>query len=434
MISGLCLTLVLVVVFFGTLRGYYFLLESMYPERIRTNEKHYVSTPDLWQIRLCRHRAGRVQGEPVLLVHGFVSNQTLFTEPPKQCLVDYLVNRGFDCWCIELRGTRSSRAPFGQDLDAISLEDYILKDLPAAIKHIQKMSGHSQVHWVGHSMGGMLLYAYAQHFGTEELASGVTLGSPVDASGRDGVNLPNLSTKFARFWPAGAAYLFRGFVPIGVRFGFGSWVSANFDNLPSGAGTHLFFNMFERPSVRVLDQITGVLLNESLTLMDGNINLREAFNSLKLPLLFFCGQRDPFLTPRVAQDLDASAADGERILRVLSMNHGCHADYAHLDLLIGKNAAKEVFEPIADWVEAHPANLRPFQEEADEDRPIKAPMQDAERMALLDRDLRETIRTPKPPAKKVVAKPAPAPKKPAVAPKKAAPAPKKGATKPKRKS
>lgn len=409
---GLCLTLVLAVVLFGTFRGYYFLLESMYPERIRTNEKHYVTTSDLWQIRLCRHRAGRIQGEPVLLVHGFCSNQTLFAEPPQQCLVDYLVNRGFDCWCVELRGTRSSRVPFGQDLDAVCMEDYLLKDLPAAVKHIQRITGHAQVHWVGHSMGGTLLYAYAQYHGTEAVASGVTLGSPVDASGRDGLHFPNVSTRFARFWPSGAAYLFRAYVPLGIKLGFGSWISANFDNLASGAGTHLFFNMFERPSTRALEQIIALLSQESYTFMDGKLDLREGFKSMELPLLLFCGQKDPFLTVRSAQDLAACLPRRQHMLRVLSVNHGCTADYAHIDLLVGKDAARDVFEPIADWMAAHPAKLRPFHEETETDAPVKAPMHDEERRALLNRDLSKAVHGSAAPAKKSAAN-KPAPKKPA---------------------
>jgi hypothetical protein len=77
----------------GLLVGYLGLLATLFPEKLRTREVGTVVTPDLWQLRICRFRRGRTEGEPVLLVHGMCANHHNFTEPEGACLVDYLVER-----------------------------------------------------------------------------------------------------------------------------------------------------------------------------------------------------------------------------------------------------------------------------------------------------------------------------------------------------
>ena len=143
-------------------------------ERPRADEVHMVVTPDQWQIRVCRYRATTSPGEPVFLCHGFMSNQFSFALPAGRGLVDALCESGYDCWVVDLRGDLSSIPAPGSTLDDPTLDDHLLRDIPSVIEFIRNATGHSKVHWIGHSMGGMLLYAYDLVFGTEALASGTT--------------------------------------------------------------------------------------------------------------------------------------------------------------------------------------------------------------------------------------------------------------------
>ena len=72
----------------------------------------------------------------------------------------------------------SASAP-AENVNDPTVDDYVLLDIPAALDYIRKTTGFSQVHWVGHSMGGMLLYAYDALFDGGAVASGITLGSPI---------------------------------------------------------------------------------------------------------------------------------------------------------------------------------------------------------------------------------------------------------------
>lgn len=334
--------------------GWWYLLCAMWPERLRTTEVHTVATGDLWQLRLCRYRKGRAPGEPVLLVHGANANHHNFTSPEGGCLVDHLVAKGYDCWGIDLRGCRSSQAPFERDPDAVTMDDYLLQDLPAAVDYILRRTGYDQVHWVGHSLGGMLLYAYAQRFGTGQIASGATLGAP---TGFDGVRMRKpVELLFVLRWfraPLGAAM--RAFVPFALLAGRGfSLFPVNLRNRPRRMGAAHFFNMIENPLPNVLGEL-GFQINRKIWRMDGDrLDVKAGLAGMRLPLLAVYGVRDPFTPLEEARAFFDRLPTDDKQLLILGKAQGHKHDYDHCDLAFGEDGAREVFEPVARWIAAHP--------------------------------------------------------------------------------
>ena len=61
---------------------------------------------------------------------------------------------------------------------------YIDHDLPSAIHYVRNHTHAKKVHWVGHSMGGIVLYSWLglQKGNTQDFASIVTIGSALDHS------------------------------------------------------------------------------------------------------------------------------------------------------------------------------------------------------------------------------------------------------------
>jgi pimeloyl-ACP methyl ester carboxylesterase len=103
--------------------------------------------------------AGRT---PVVLVHGFTDNRSVFTLMRRG-----LRRRGFTSLCT------FGYAPWLDDVRRAAT------DLGRHVEQVCEATGHERVHVVGHSLGGLIARHYAQlQGGDERIAALVTLGSP----------------------------------------------------------------------------------------------------------------------------------------------------------------------------------------------------------------------------------------------------------------
>ncbi|MBN1334559.1 MAG: alpha/beta fold hydrolase, partial [Deltaproteobacteria bacterium] len=143
-------------------------------------------TPDGAVIHLHHHPTA---GPPVMLVHGLSSNHRFFDLEPGRSLATYLSERGFDTWCLDLRGHGAAReAPGGRWLHRTwDIDDYGLSDAPTAIAYIREATGAPGVAWVGHSMGGLVGAIYASQDADADLWAFVVLASPADFADPDPV-------------------------------------------------------------------------------------------------------------------------------------------------------------------------------------------------------------------------------------------------------
>lgn len=445
---------------------YILLLSALYPERLRTNEVYYLRTRDLWLLRVCRYRKGHTAGEPVLLVHGMGANQNNFAFPPGGCLVDYLSAKGYDCWTLDLRGCRSSEPPFERTRHEVRMEDFFLEDLPAVIQHILKTTNYPKVHWVGHSMGGMLLYAFVRAHGDKLIASGTTLGSPIDFNDTCD-NIPAWLVGLAGTFPRLSGNIIRGIIPVLKTLGIAqSAFPVNMNNLPAGMNSGQFINMIEDPLPGLMSQVKHWIKNREYTLDGGRLDIAEGFPDFSVPLLAVYAADDPFINAPRALSFFQKIKTKDKRAFVCSKEKGYVEDYGHCDLAFGKAAPTEIFEPILDWLLAHPCHVAESEERTAKSAPAPrtrakaaagteaALVQTVEKVSRSAADAAGAKKTVKPkaapksaPAKKpaakakpaavkknaatvAVAEKAPVKKKPA-APKKAA-VPKKNASAPKR--
>lgn len=342
----------------GLLVGYLGLLSSVFPEKVRTREVGTVITSDLWKLRICRFRRGRTEGEPVLLVHGLGTNHHNFSEPANGCLVDYLVEKGYDCWALDLRGTRSSKAPFERDPMAVSMDDFLLHDVPAAIEHIRRATGYAKVHYVGHSLGGMLLYAYVQEFGAERIGSAATLGAPIGFDGvraKAGLALLPVIKRFPLF----CADLLKGTFPIVAPLRFNPGVfPMNARNVHPALKVSDFYNMVDIPIPAVLGEMAHMLHRKVWRMKSDKLDVKAGLSSMRFPLLAIYGKRDPFTPLEHAKRFIYSLPHEDKALLICSRENGCKNDYGHCDLAFGVDGARAVFKPIAEWFAAHPIKER----------------------------------------------------------------------------
>jgi len=323
---------------------------------VRADEVHMVVTPDLWRIRLCRYKPKTGPGEPVFLCHGFMSNQFNFTLPDGEAIVDYLTQRGYDCWTVDLRGNLSSVAPFGRTYDDPTMDDYLLKDIPAALDFIRKTTGSPRVHWIGHSMGGMLLYAYNATFGGAKIASAVTLGSPIGFEGlefHDPKPLLFLRRVIGRLAFRGVMrVLLSVFVRIKPQI---TLVPVAFSNLHKAFfDADTFFMTVDTPPIKVAENLAQAAMIKTWKVKNGEVDVFKGLRRMHTSLFAIFGAADPLVPAQTVDAFFEKVTAPDKKLLLLSKDNGFADDYSHLDLVFGKEAPREVFQPIVDWLKAHP--------------------------------------------------------------------------------
>lgn len=317
-------------------------------------ELHPFNTADGWRILLYRHRRGQSHGEPILLVHGYSSNHWNLTAPRGVSLADYLADAGFDCWAIDLRGTRSSHAPPGTPRHRATFDGYVMHDLPSAIDYIQNVTGSSQVHWVGHSLGGTLLYAYELAHGRARVASGTTIASPPEL--RPG--WPAWQSHLIRlmeYAPAAFSAVQRGLAPIhGFIRPRTRMVPIDWENLSPSLGVAEFFSAVETPTGPVTRTLEEFARHRYLAVDNDRVNVLAGLNRLETPLLVLGCPLDPIVPLPVLREFFDRLPTHDKKLIELSRTQGCERDHDHVDPPFAKNAATEVFAHITAWIKSHP--------------------------------------------------------------------------------
>ncbi|MBI5511913.1 MAG: alpha/beta fold hydrolase [Deltaproteobacteria bacterium] len=303
-------------------------------------------------VRLALHRV-HPEGEPgpvVMLLHGLSANRHTFNFPGRS-LAAYLAGRGFDCFLPELRGAGDSARPGWH----WRFDDCLRRDLPAFLATIRRVTGRQAIHWVGHSMGGLLLLCHGILTPAAPVSSGIMLGSAIDY--RLG------ASAFRWLLPAKGLLQTMPFVPYGTLM---SWLAPLAgrgvidlaeafsywpENLEPAMARRLHAIGFHAIPTSLLMSLAGVLGDAGLALDDGT-KVREHLGSYRIPTLVLGGSRD-LQAPAAAVAHLASVLGGKPELRIFGREHGDSEEYGHFDLIVGKHAPQEVWPAISAWLEGH---------------------------------------------------------------------------------
>ena len=157
----------------------------------------YAYTEDGWRLGVRHYRPkhpdpGKL---PVILCHGLGLNATFWTITDNH-LPAQLAARGYEVYVFDIRGSgeNAQRGPAAiGSTDSLrqtflkergerdwTVDDLVKYDVPAILDYVQRETGHDRVNWVGHSLGGMLVFPYlelAPH--PERIANFVGMGSTI---------------------------------------------------------------------------------------------------------------------------------------------------------------------------------------------------------------------------------------------------------------
>ena len=342
------------------------------------DERHPVHTADGWLLTLHRYRPAvgvPRQPFPVVLGHGIVMNRTCWELGPNASLPRSLAARGHDVFVAEYRGQRSSRPPLRGDRAGhrwrYDIDDHVGYDLPAIIDAACRLGGADRISWVGHSMGGILLYLYAAGHGSGRLHRVVTLGSPVHFGPFRGLSpallraatwlngrLPHLPIKLGAL----AGLPFVALVPrFALRF------CLNARHASTREAVRLAWTALEDVS----SGITGAFLGWIAARQDLCPAPHEGLDGpepggldrLDAPLLVLAGREDLLASRRAVEPAFHRAASEQAGFRLFGDPHAEDPDpgppFGHSDMVSSVLCLEHVAPVIGDWLEGAEPSLGP---------------------------------------------------------------------------
>ena len=326
----------------------------------RSGDRAHALTADGWRIAIHRYAPSGpvIRKHPVVLCHGLAANHLGFDVDPDVSLARHLSRRGYLTLAVDLRGGGDSERPSlaGARSFGWSFDDYLHYDVPAAIAYAKGVTGAAAVHWIGHSMGGILGYAHLARGGSADLRSLTAIGSSLDYTGSP--------SGFHALVPFRALLDRLPLVPLGILGQItGPLVGRihtpfeRFNVWPSNTDPELWRRLtrhgFHAVSPPVMAQLATAMLPGGLRSRDGSIRYTEGLASATAPVLAIAGDRDPQCPSQAADRTLEAVGSARREIAVFGPDHGHVDHYAHFDLLMGLRAPREVFGRIDRWLDEH---------------------------------------------------------------------------------
>ncbi len=322
------------------------------------DQVHFVATEDGWKLALHRYspKTPGSRAYPVILCHGLGANRYNFDLGPRASLARFLQSEGYDVWILELRGRGHSARPrlFTRYRRSLwGFDDYVRKDMPAAIGYVRTITGSAKVHWIGHSMGGFALYAYLQGQGAHEVASGVAIGSPGFFRPPDAFpSLLRVMRILGVFPRLHVEFLSSGIAPLlGTGKAPLTRIAVNPDNVDRTILTRAICYLVSDIHKGELNQIRGWMEKGDFATSDGTYSYQANYTCIRNPLLLIAGAADRLANVQSILFVYERVASSMKRLLILGRASGYSNDYGHGDLLIGKACREEVYPLIAQWLE-----------------------------------------------------------------------------------
>lgn len=309
---------------------------------------HFVSTRDGWQIAVTQYSSGSSKNHPILLCHGLGANRWSFDTEPSVSLTQYLVQQGYDVFAVDLRGHGRSEKPATSNKQwDWGFNDYCHHDLDGAIDKVLQISGTEQLHYIGHSMGGLLLLARAA-LQDIRIKSAITLGSTLDYSDSPSMFHSLIKIKpLGKLLPAIPVHWTSAASSVATKF-----TAKAIDPVlvnPSNVDRQLYRKM----AAIALHPVSGKVMMDLCQAVDGT-GLESIDGSIYADRLVEQGYGFPVLSVAGSVDIQcppvAAARFGTEHI-VFGQAFGQQQDYGHDDLIMGKNAHTETWPIYLAWLE-----------------------------------------------------------------------------------
>ncbi len=284
------------------------------------------NSPDR-SVELALTRLGRAghehnRGVPVILIPGSFSNRRFWYSPKGIGLGPYLARAGYDVWIAEMRGHGLS--PRNRDYSRNTVRDYVRYDLPAIADFVHEQNPR-KAHWLGHSLGGVILAGGlgGGYLDEAKVASSVLFGSQVSRV----------------YWPLKVPPL--------------EWTARlllkRFTVL---SGSRLKRGPEDEPISLAIESLRwhGLFGRFGDAERDWFAGLAE----VRVPVMAVAALGDKQDPPWACEKLLKQFGSRLSEFLCLGKKHGFSGDFGHVEMLISKEAQREVWPLLEQWLRRSP--------------------------------------------------------------------------------
>lgn len=333
----------------------------------------FVYTADGWRLGIRHLRPDRPDPEklPVVLCHGLGLNGTFWTiTDPRTYLPRQLLDRGYEVFIFDFRGSGESCPPgradwlnrhlrqtFLRELgeSAWNVDEIVRYDVPAVLDYVERETGKDRVNWVGHSLGGMLMFPWLELSpDAGRISNLVAMGATIafDRYPKTDMLKANRGlralSRVASPGRLGRPLMFARFPGLD-RIDQFYYTSANVDRTTVA---RFYGYTLEDTGPGALLQLDPYLEFGRFVSADRSVDYVSLLPRVKTPTLMIAGDGDIMSdVPSSLITFNALGSADKELMR-FGRAEGHVADYGHCDLVWSRYAPREVFPPLIDWLDA----------------------------------------------------------------------------------
>ncbi len=335
-----------------------------------------IRTRDGWILGVRHYRPAHPDPAklPVVLCHGLGLNATFWTITDNH-MPHQLTEAGYEVFVYDCRGSGNSTPENYRRLNRLlrntvipergerswTTDDQAFYDIPAVLDHVRSVTGKEQVNWVGHSLGGMLMFTFLEiHPDRNRIANFVGMGSTaVIMPSRDALEMSRanrgLRTILSIVSTSRIARPMRFGRPPGLAYVDRFYYTR--DNVDTRTVDRFYGYTLEDPGQAALLQLQPYLTEGRFKSADGTVDYTEHLDLITTPTLFIAGEGDVMADiPSKSWTFDRMSSTDKTMLR-FGKKHGHQLDYGHCDLVWARSAPQEIFPEVIRWLDARQPSL-----------------------------------------------------------------------------
>jgi lysosomal acid lipase/cholesteryl ester hydrolase len=288
-----------------------------------------------------------------------------------------LAAQGYDVFIVDLRGSGESarlgkvgainahlrETPFLELGEGLwNVDEMAFYDVPAVLDYVQHETGHVQVNWVGHSLGGMLIFPFLELSpAAYRIANFVGMGSTVslaEAPQKDMLRANRGLRVLGRFVSTGRLgrplmhFRFPGLDRIDQFY----YTSENVDRRTT---SRFYGYTLEDPGRSALRQLAPYLEFGHFVSADRKIDYSALLPRVTTPTLMIAGENDCMSDIPSTELTLAGLSSPDKSLMRFGKRDGHVADYGHCDLVWSRYASREIFPSLIAWLDQRQPSAAP---------------------------------------------------------------------------